>query len=115
MTVPKDYRFLYDEKWLKCFHLQGKPAIVTIEGVFGAELVGDGGQKSRKPGLKLKGKELPFAICKTDGRTIGSAYGRDPSGWIGKQIELYPTTTRRGSETVECIRVRIPRTGGKAE
>lgn len=107
--LPKDYRFLYDEKWLKCYHLQGKPAVVTIEGISGAELVGDGGQKSRKPALKLKGKELPFAICKTDGKTLGSAFGRDPRGWIGKTIELYPTTTRRGSETVECIRIRIPR------
>ncbi len=109
--TPKDYRFLYDEKWLKAFHLQGKPTVVTIEAVYGAELVGDGGQKTRKPGLKFKGKELPFAICKTDGRTIASLYGRDPKGWIGKQIELYPTTTRRGPETVECIRVRAPNGG----
>lgn len=107
--IPDDYRLLYDDKWLRVHHLGGKPVVVTIESVFGAELVGEGGQKSKKPGLKLKGKQLPFAICKTDGKTIGSLYGKNPRGWIGKQIELYPTTTRaKQGETVECIRVRKP-------
>ena len=39
-------------------------------------------------------------------RSSVSWYGIED--WIGKKIELYPSTTQMGGKTVECIRVRSP-------
>lgn len=109
-----DYREMYDHLWLKCFHLRGQEHRVRIAKVEGGELVGEGGRKSRKPVLTLDwqrnappdARALPFAISRTDGKTIAGMYGSDPRAWVGKEVILYPTTTQLGGKTVECIRIR---------
>jgi hypothetical protein len=110
-----DYREMYDHLWLKCFHLRGTEHRVRIVKVEAGELIGDGGRKARKPVLTLEWqrnapndvRELPFAISKTDGKTIAGMYGSDPRAWVGKEVILYPTTTRSPTGgTVECIRIK---------
>jgi hypothetical protein len=61
---------------------------------------------SKKPVIVFAGKKKKFAVNKTNGKTIAGMYGTDVAAWKGKQVTLYPTTTRFGGETVECIRVR---------
>ncbi len=108
--LPKNSSLLFDDKWLRYYHLpENGDTVVEIEEVFGAEVVGDKGMTSRKPGLKFKGKNLPFAISRTDNRTIQRLLGVDPAGWIGKKIALFVTTTQNKGETVSCIRVRPQR------
>lgn len=105
--LPKNSSLLFDDKWLRYYHLpEGQDSVVEIEDVYGAEVVGDKGLASRKPGLRFKGKNLPFAISRTDNRTMQRLYGADPNNWLGKKIALFVTTTQNKGETVPCIRIR---------
>lgn len=112
-----DYRSLYDRDWLGAWDLQGRDVTVTIVRVVGAELTGQGGRKSRKPGVYFDGKDRGLALNKTNGRLIAGMYGPDTREWIGKRITLYPTTTTFGSDTVDCIRVRpqVPQQRGRQQ
>lgn len=107
-----DVRTFFDAQCLFAFHLGGKEVTVKIAKVTGGELVGHGGKKTKKPMLFFAGKELPLGLNKTNVKTIGAAFGFDTKEWIGKEIVLYPTTTQFGSETVDCIRVRVAKPGG---
>lgn len=101
-----DFRTMYDAQCLFAFHLQGKEVTVKIAKVDAGELIGDKGKKSKKPMVYFEGKDLPLGLNKTNGKTISAMYGNDTSAWIGKHITIYPTTTKFGGETVDCIRVR---------
>jgi hypothetical protein len=101
-----DIRLAHDYKWMRCVHLQGREQIVTIVAVEKGEVEGENGRKSKKPVLKFKEHPLPFAISKTDTKTLTALYGPKASGLVGKRIAIYPTTTKLGNSTVECIRIR---------
>lgn len=109
-----DYRSMFDSKYLFAFHLQGKEVTLQIEKVTGGELVSEGNRKTRKPLVYFKGKEKPLALNKTNAKLIAGMYGTDADKWTGKPLTIYPTTTKFGSETVDCIRVR-PVTKGASE
>jgi hypothetical protein len=109
-----DYRLLYDSEHLYAFHLQGRDVTLEISRVTGGEVTGDGGKKSRKPLVYFKGKEKPLALNRTNGKTIATLYGNDASQWVGKLVTIYPTTTKFGRDTVDCIRVRASVPRGKA-
>ncbi len=108
-----DFRTFFDKEWLFAYDLNGKDVTVTIEKVVGGEVIGEGGKKSKKPIVSFVGAKKRLALNVTNGTTIASLYGKDVSAWKGKRITLYPTTTKFGSETRECIRVRpkVPGTG----
>ena len=93
-------------KWLTWPDLKGKEWVLTITGVVAGEVVGTDGKASKKPVLSFKESPKPFAISKTDARTIATLYGRDTAAWTDKQITVFPTTTRFGKDTVECVRVK---------
>lgn len=50
--------------------------------------------------------QKPLILNKTNLKTIAKIYGPYIEDWAGKRITLYGTTTRFGSDTVECLRVR---------
>jgi hypothetical protein len=69
------------------------------------------GQAKRRPLLWLettKGEaiELPFECAPTNRNTIMGIYGKKPSNWVGKFIQLFPTQTEVAGELKDCIRVR---------
>jgi len=98
---------MIDSDWLRFVDLQGKDVTVEIEKVVRGEVTGEGGVKSKKPVLYFKNKKKPLAIGATIGKTIESMYGADTSGWLGKRITLFTSTTKsKAGETVGCIRVR---------
>lgn len=102
-----DIRLMFDEKdFLYAFDLDGKDVTVTIESVKAGELIGDGGKKSRKPILSFVGAKKKLAVNKTNMKIIAGMYGYKASGWTGKRITLFPTTTKFGPDTMDCIRVR---------
>lgn len=111
-----DIRLMHDYKWLKCVHLQGKEWTLLIESVEAGTVEGEKGRKSAKPVLRFKGVKLPFAISKTDTKTLVGLYGPKASQLVGKLVTLYPTTTTLSGSTVECIRIRpsVPRAGEHA-
>jgi hypothetical protein len=108
-----DFRKFFDKDFLKAYDLDGKDTTVTIEKVVGGEVTGEGGKKSKNPIASFVGARKRFVLNSTNGKTIASLYGNDVSAWKGKRITLYPTTTKFGSETRECIRVRpkVPGSG----
>ena len=55
----------------------------------------------------FKGQEKQLVLNSTNWDLMAAALHEDDSdNWIGKTIDLYPTTTQFGSKMVDCIRVR---------
>lgn len=103
-----DYRSMYDKDYIGAWDLQDKDVTVTITKCVAGQLVGQGGRKSKKPIIYMRGTEKGFALNSTNGKTIASMYGNNVEQWAGKRITLYKSTTRNpnGDGDVECIRVR---------
>ena len=103
-----DYRSLYDKDYIGAWDIKEKDVTVTITKVIGGSLVGQGGRKSKKPVIYMRGTEKGFAVNSTNGKAIAAMYGNHVEGWLGKRITLYKSTTRNpnGDGEVECIRVR---------
>jgi len=98
---------MFDAKWLVAAHLQGRDVTVVIDSVRAGEVIGEGGRKDKMPVLKLKGKDLPLGLNKTNCKTVAGMYGPDTTKWVGQAITLYPTTCRgKEGNTVDCIRIR---------
>jgi hypothetical protein len=106
-----NFRKFFEKDYLYSYDLDGKDVTVTIEKVTGGVLIGEGGKESKKPVVHLVGTKKRLALNVTNGTIIESLYGKDVREWIGKRVTLYPTTTKFGGKTVECIRVR-PKTPG---
>lgn len=111
-----DVRKMYEKDYIYAYDLEGKDVTVTIERVAAGELTGEGGKKSKKPVLYFRGSKKGLGLCITNARVIAGLYGGfDSERWIGKQITLYPTTTKFGSATVDCIRIRPRVPAGKSQ
>lgn len=105
-----DIREFYDAHSFRVWHLRGKDRIYRIARITPA-VITFRGQAKRRPLLWLettKGEpiELPFECAPTNRNTIMAIYTKKPKAWIGKYIQLYPTTTEVAGEMKECIRVR---------
>ena len=104
-----DYRSLYDKDFIGAWDLKDdRDTIVTITKVLGGNIVGQGGRKTKKPVIYMKGTEKGFAVNSTNGKAIATMYGPAIENWLGKRISLYKSTTRNpnGDGEVDCIRVR---------
>jgi hypothetical protein len=105
-----DYRSLYDKDFIGAWDLKDdKDVTVTITEVKGGNLTGQGGRKTKKPVIYMRGTTKGFALNATNGKTIAAMYGKHIEQWAGKRITLYKSTTRDpsgGDAEVECIRVR---------
>jgi hypothetical protein len=109
------WKSFYDKEFLYSFDLDGKDITVTIEKVTGGEVIGEGGKKSKKPMLHIVGTKKRLALNVTNGKTIETLYGKDVQNWKGKRVTLFPSTTKFGSETMDCIRVRPKIPGDKTD
>jgi len=105
-----DFNKMFDESPYAAAHDLTGDVIVEVVKVVPGELTGEGGIKSKKPLLYLKGKKKPWAACKTDCRRIAKMSGSpNTDDWTGMRVTLYPTTTKLKGETVPCIRCRAER------
>lgn len=101
------WRELFDSRFLRVYALQGKPRICRIEGVRWLRSANkDESETKLQPALKLSEFEKPLVMNITNSEMLEQLHGADPSAWIGKRIEIYPTKTRFGRDMVDCIRVR---------
>lgn len=110
-----DYRSMFDREYVGAWDLEGRDVVVTIDRVTAGELVSEGNKKTKKPILHLRGKDKKIALNKTNSKIIASLYGTETTKWVGKQITIYPTTTKFGRDTMDCIRVRPVVPGGRAQ
>lgn len=110
-----DFERLFDQNFLRWFHLQGAPALVEIVKVDRQELTLRGGATKKSPVLALKQIKgsieamKPLVMNRTNMDAIATFLGRKPSEWIGKQIVLYQDVTKLKGKEVPCIRVRQPK------
>jgi hypothetical protein len=118
-----NWEALFDHNYLRWFNLNDQPSLVEITSVErGVELTMRGGIKTKKPviGLKqLKGaiEEIkPLVLNVTNGNAIALLHGPKPSEWVGKQIVLFPATTKMyDGETKKMLEVGCIRIRGKKE
>ena len=114
---------LFSKQYMRWFHLQGQPALCEIVKVEkDVELTMRGGVKSKKPVMHLKQIKghiedvLPLVLNVTNGASIAAIHGSKPSQWAGKQIVLFPSSTKmfdaEQKKMLECgcIRIRAPKT-----
>lgn len=114
-----NWEALFDHTYLRWFNLLGQPALVEITGVEkDVEMTMRGGLKTKKPVAtykQLKGHiddPKPLVLNKTNANSLAVILGTKPSGWIGKQVVLFPDVTKMyDKETkqmieVGCIRIR---------
>ena len=102
-----DYRTMFDDRWLRAWHLDNQDLTVTIERVEAGVIENEKEKTSKKvPVLFFKGLHKPLGLNKTNGKTVAGMYGKDTVRWIGKRLTLYATTTEMNGETKDCIRIR---------
>lgn len=97
---------LFERKFITAHDLLKRDVTVTIETLAIEELRAHGGRKEKKPVLYFVGKDKGLVLNRTNVDLIAKLHGKETDGWIGQKITLYPTTTKMGTETVDCIRVR---------
>lgn len=115
MTTATDYRGMFDRDYIGSWDLEGREVTLVIASVKGETLTAPGAKKSKRPVVKFEGKEKGMVFNKTNANITAKMYGPDTTKWVGKRITIYPTTTKFGADTVDCIRVRptIPTDGKK--
>lgn len=102
-----DGALMHPSEFLNAVELQGRDATVTIEAVKMNDLPREGSSKKDVlPVLTFVGKKKKLVLNKTNASVLVGLYGPHAKEWIGKAVTLYPTTTRFGADTVNCIRVR---------
>jgi hypothetical protein len=94
----------FPSNYLKASDLKNSQVVVTIDRV---EFEPVGRDREMKAVIYFVNKTKGVILNKTNARKIteitGSALTED---WTGHAIQLYPTETEFGGETVECIRIR---------
>lgn len=116
-----DYERLFDQNYLRWFHLQGEPALMEITKLDRQELTLRGGAKKKSPVMvlrQIKGKiesVKPLVMNRTNMDAVAEFLGRKPSDWVGKQIVLYQDSTKLKGKTVPCIRIRSPKPPSKTQ
>ena len=116
-----DFERLFDQNFLRWFHLQGKPALLEIVGIERKELTLRGGAKKKSPVISVKQIQgaidaiKPLVMNRTNMEELSSFLGRKPSDWIGKQFVVFQDETKLKGVTVPCIRIRAPKVKEEAK
>ena len=111
-----DFERLFDQNFLRWFHLNGKPALLEIIGIERKELTLRGGAKKKSPVIALKQIQgaiesiKPMVMNRTNMEELSTFLGRKPSDWIGKQFVVFQDEAKLKGATVPCIRIRAPKT-----
>ena len=99
---------VFPSKYLKAADLGGKPAVVKISRVSYETLKSPEGKEQNKTILAFAGAAKLLPLNMTNWDAVANVAGDDTDDWVGKKIELYPTTTQMGNKIVECVRIRKP-------
>lgn len=105
MPLPHSYSELYPGRFLKADILKGQKVTLTIKDITVEDLIGENNKTDPKVIVLFVQKNLELVFPKTNAECIKRMFGADPHLAIGKRITLFPSTTKFGLETVECIRV----------
>ena len=98
----------FQSEYFKAEDLDGKPLPVVIDKVEVHEL---GRDKKSKLVVIFEGEDKKLPLNKINYKYIRKNYGKETTDWHDKPIVLIPEETSFGSDTVDCIRLRIPKKG----
>ena len=101
-----DSTLLFPSKYLRAADLAGKDAVLQIAKVQVDALQMAGGKKENRPVIYFNNTEKMMVVNKTNVKVIAKQLGKDTDSWTGQNITVFPTTTKFGRDTVDCIRVR---------
>jgi hypothetical protein len=96
----------FPSKYLKAADLQDKPVTLVMARV-DLESIADG--EDKKPVLFFTKAKKGLVLNKTNSKVIAAAYGDDTDMWDGKTLVLFPAMVDFRGDTVEAIRVRVPK------
>lgn len=97
---------IYQSKYIKAADLNGRGRILTIKRTEMEEISMETGEQ--KPVIYFGEAVKGLVLNKTNAESIALGYGRDTDDWIGKELEVYPTTTPFRGQIKPCIRVKLP-------
>ena len=98
---------VFPSRYLKVADLNGREVAVVIKDVK-LESVGKG--QEAKPVAFFRGTDKGLVLNVTNSKRIASIAGtQETDAWVGTRIVLYGTETEFQGDTVECIRVRVPK------
>lgn len=104
--VKTHWKQLIDPRFLGVYALpNGEDMTVTIKYVQKETITMMGGKKEDHS-LAYMVETKPLILNSTNSKTIEKLYGPYIEDWAGKRITLYASTTKLGSEMVECLRIR---------
>lgn len=110
MSEPKaggHYRLMFPTDYVAAPELQGRDVALTIKSVSIDEMPLAGTtKKEKRPIVQFAETPKKLVLNKTNAKIIAKLLGVQTAEWVGKRVTLYPTTTKFGPETVDCIRVR---------
>jgi len=103
----------FPSKYLKAADLNGNAVPVTIREVT-TEAVGQ--KQELKPVVYFMDKKKGMVLNRINSKKIAEIAGSvDTEDWGGTVIALYPSETEFAGETVECIRVKAPKSTAKPQ
>ncbi len=99
-----------ESEYLKTEDLDGKPHVVVISDCQMVTVKDrQSGEEKQKPALSFSGKKKKLTLNITNILSIEQIVGSgDSDDWLGKSIELFPTTCPLASGITPCIRIRPP-------
>lgn len=98
----------FPSRYLKSSDLQGRNVTLIIDRVE-MEEVGFGRDKDHKPVVYFQKAKKGLVLNKTNSNTIKTGYGKDTDSWLDKPLVLFPAMVEYAGDTVEAIRVRVPK------
>lgn len=100
------WKQLQDPRFIGAYALpNGDDMTVTITRVTKEEVKMMGGKKEDHTIVHLVDQK-PLILNVTNSKSIAKLYGAYIEDWEGKQVTLYASTTKFGTEIVECLRIR---------
>jgi hypothetical protein len=100
---------VFPSRYLTASDLNGKPITLTIESA-PQETMNKTGEV--KTVLHFRGTKKTLPLNRTNWDQVADVTGKDDTvDWPGHKVEVYPTTTQFGADTVDCIRLRAPAQG----
>jgi hypothetical protein len=105
-AVKTHWKQLIDPRFVGVYALpNGEDMTVTIKYVQKETITMMGGKKEDHS-LAYLVETKPLILNSTNSKTIEKLYGPYIEDWAGRKITLYASTTKLGSEMVECLRIR---------
>jgi hypothetical protein len=102
----------FPSNYLKASDIGTETWRVTIDDIKVEELSNpQTNQRQEKPVLYFRRIKKGLVLNVTNSRAIEAVYGDEMDDWIGKEIRLFTREVEARGETVQAIRVRVPKPG----